>query len=71
MTSFSITVEEHNQLEIEYQINDTIVYLQKAAEMVGGTCTINDAIKVLLQRTRFKDQLIRSMNQTNTAKLHD
>lgn len=71
MTSFSITAEEHNQLEIEYQINDTIVYLHKAAGMVGGTCTINDAIKVLLQRTRFKDQLIRSMNQTNTAKLHD
>lgn len=55
-SSFSITTEESEQLEKEYEINDIIVNLNKALSKVGNI-TILEAINLLEKQTRFADEL--------------
>jgi hypothetical protein len=51
--SLSITREESEQLEREYEINDILTGLYKALGKVGGDTTITDAIEILSKETRF------------------
>lgn len=60
---FSITEEECRQLHKEYEINDCIIYLNKAMSYVGGNTTIKDAIDKLFEMTRFKDEVKREMKK--------
>ena len=55
--SFSITREESEQLEREYQINGILESLYKALGKVGGNTTINDAIEILSKQTRFANDV--------------
>ena len=61
--AFSITEEECRQLHKEYEINDCIIYLNKALSYVGGNTTIKDAIDKLYEMTRFKDEVKREINK--------
>jgi hypothetical protein len=54
--SFSITREESEQLEREYEINSILESLYKALGKVGNT-TINDAIDSLSKQTRFANDV--------------
>ena len=54
--SFSITREESEQLEREYEINSILESLYKALGKVGNT-TINDAIDILSKQTRFANDV--------------
>lgn len=54
--SFSITREECEQVEKEYEINDIIVNLNKALSKVGNV-TILEALEQLKKQTRFADEL--------------
>lgn len=54
--SFSITRQESEQLEKEYEINDIIVNLNKALSKVGNV-TILEALEQLKKQTRFADEL--------------
>ena len=56
MAGFSITADECRKLDEEYEINDILVYLRKAAGMVGGNTTIDEAYKQLRAKTRFADE---------------
>ena len=60
---FSITAEESRKLHEEYEINDCIIYLNKAIKYVGGDTTIKDAIEKLMEMTRFADEVKREMNR--------
>ena len=55
--SFSITREESEQLEREYEINDILVALHKASGLVGPDKTISQAISILSEKTRFADEV--------------
>ena len=55
--NFSITKEECDQLEKEYEINDIILNLYKAINYVGGNTTITDAITKLRKETRFNYEI--------------
>ena len=61
--AFSITAEESRKLQEEYEINDCIIYLNKAIKYVGGDTTIKDAIDKLMKMTRFADEVKREMNK--------
>ena len=61
--AFSITAEESRKLQEEYEINDCIIYLNKAIKYVGGNTTIKDAIDKLIEMTRFADEVNREMNK--------
>ncbi len=53
---FTITREESEQIEKEYEIRDIIVNLNKALSKVGNI-TILEAINLLEKQTRFADEL--------------
>jgi hypothetical protein len=55
--SFSITREESEQLEREYEINDILEGLYKASGKVGGNTTITKAIEILSKQTRFANDV--------------
>ena len=59
----SITAEESRKLQEEYEINDCIIYLNKAIKYVGGNTTIKDAIEKLMEMTRFADEVKREMDK--------
>ena len=61
--AFSITAEESMKLHEEYEINDCIIYLNKAIRYVGGNTTIKDAIEKLMKMTRFADEVKREINR--------
>ena len=61
--AFSITAEESRKLHEEYEINDCIIYLNKAIKYVGGNTTIKDAIEKLMEMTRFADEVKREMDK--------
>jgi hypothetical protein len=60
--SFSITREESEQIEREYEINDILVGLYKALGELGGNTTITDAINILSKRTRFAEEVTKRWN---------
>ena len=60
---YSITAEESRKLHEEYEINDCIIYLNKAIRYVGGNTTIKDAIEKLLKMTRFRYEVERELNR--------
>jgi len=55
-TGISITKDECEQLEKEYEINEIIVNLNKALSKFGNI-TILEAINLLEKQTRFADEL--------------
>ena len=57
MTSFSITREESEELEKEYEIGKIILYMHKALCYVDGNKSIYEAIKDLEKKTRYKEEI--------------
>lgn len=57
MTAFTITREESQDLEKDYEIGNIVLYLHKALCYVDGNTSIYDAIKELQNKTRFKDEI--------------
>lgn len=55
--ALSITREESEQLEREYEVKNILESLYKALGKVGGNTTINDAIDILSNQTRFANDV--------------
>ena len=68
MEQFSITAEEVNQLNREYEINDILINLDKAGCTVGYNKTIREAIDELKHKTRFKKDVEDFLSSTKLVK---
>ena len=64
--NYTITREQSERLERDYEIADIIMYLHKAFKYVGGNITISDAIDKLMHMTRF-DYEIKQELKSKTA----
>lgn len=62
MNSYSITAKESKQIEKEYEIAETLVFLRKALTIVGDV-KISDALSELEKQTRFEPELNNYLKQ--------
>lgn len=61
--AYTITREQCEQLDKEYDINNCLYYIMKARQYVNGDPTLSEAIDQLKKQTRFAEEV-----QSNYAK---